>query len=164
MTDPLDVAPAEPFAARLGSGTDATFVFGYSREAALGHREVVLRIFAWADPQQPPAGLEPVVVSADPTPQSQPRVVVNPDNGKLVVVWTAGSPPQRNVLHRVFGPLGAPLSAQAIANDSLVGDQTSPAVTLDPATGDVAIAWTSELPSSATPQKVSAKIFPALLQ
>jgi len=157
-----DVAPREPYGERIGMMDQAALV--YTRDslpdgAGATYREAVLRIF-----QTPGNGSAPFIVTADTNPQSQPRIAANPGNGKLVVVWTAAATGGENVFYRVFDQTGAALTAEKVASDSPLGQQTVPSVTVDPMTGDVVVVWDNFIPNSGKPHKVSAKILPGLLK
>lgn len=165
MSDPLDVKVGEPFAARVATmANDSSFVFGYTREAMDGHREVVVRAFQWTDLTSAPAGGAPTVVSAEMTLQGQPHIAVNPMNGKFVVVWTTVAAGGEDVLFRTFDQKANPLSPETKAPENLIGKQSNPSAAVDPATGDVFIIWSNDNPSDTKPGRISGKMFPKLLQ
>ncbi len=163
MTDgALDVAPHEPVGAWLGPMDQ--FVFGYTRDSApdpdgATHREVVIRMFAG-----PGTGGPPIIVTTDTTAQSEPRILVNPSNRKFLVVWTGGPANGENTFFRAFNADGTPSGEPGIANDSQVGRQTNPGAAIDPKTGTAAIVWDNFVPNSGKPHKISAKIFPGILE
>lgn len=162
MSDVDDVAPREPWGARLG--TQDQFAVAYTRDSVPDvsgavHREVAVRIF-----KAPDDGGKSFLVTADLSPQTQPRLVTNPASKKLVVIWTGGQVGSENVFYRVFDENGMPLTDEKPTGDVLAGQQTLGAGTVDPATGDVAIVWDNFTPNSGKPHKVSAKIFPGLLK
>jgi cysteine-rich repeat protein len=162
ISDIADVAPREPWGERIG--TQDQFAVAYTRESmpdgmGMTHREVALAIF-----QSPGNGTAPLPVSADMNPQREPRIGVNPKNGKFVVAWTGGPPSAENIYLRAFDTAGKEVSAEKIVNENQVGQQTASSVAVDPTTGSVAIVWDNFVPNSGKPRKVSAKIFAGLLK
>lgn len=158
-----DVAPREPAGTRLGA--QSQFAITYSRLSppdpmGMTHREIVLRIF-----QSPSNGGMPIVVSTAATDQREPVIAASPATGKLVVAWTgpaAGG--AEDIFFRVYNAMGLPQSDVLTANDIAAGEQTWPAVVVDPPTGDVAMAWETFIPNTATPRKITGKMFPGLLK
>lgn len=164
LSDPADVDIGEPFAARIGtSANDNSFVFGYTRAATDGHREVVFRTFQWTNLDVPPVGSAPVVVSADPISQSEPSIAVNSMSGRFLIVWTSAVPNGEDVVYATFQPNGMPITPPTKAPENLVGKQTHPGAAVDPASGDVFIAWSNDNPSDTKPGRISGKMFSKLL-
>lgn len=162
LTDASDVTPREPGGVRIG--VQNQFALVYTRDSApdgmgVTHREVVFRVF-----QSPAMGSMPFPVSAGTTEQREPVIAVNPTNGKFVIVWTFVATGGENIGYRVFDPATMMMGDELVANENLVGKQTKPAVAVDPGSGDVVILWDNQVPNSVKPHKVSAKIFPKLLQ
>jgi cysteine-rich repeat protein len=164
LTDPaVDVNVREPFAVRIGAtANDNSFMFGYTREAMDGHREVVLRVFLWTDMTEPPTSGMPIVVFADPSDQSQPSITINPMNNRLVIVWSALAPGGEDVWYATFDSKGMPIKAATKAPDTLVGTQIHPSAAVDPATGDVLMVWSTN--TTGKPLRIAGKMFPKLLQ
>lgn len=162
LSDVNDVAPGEPWGERIGMQDQ--FAVAYTRESmpdgmGMTHREVALVLF-----QSPGSGSAPLAVSADMNPQKEPRIGVNPKNGKFVVVWTGGPPNAENIYLRGFDTAGKEVSAEKIVNENQVGQQTAASVAVDPGTGSVAVVWDNFVPNSGKPHKVSARIFAGLLK
>ena len=105
--------------------------------------------------------MDPIVPATDPAPQGEPRIVVNPANRKFMVLWTSGPMAAENVYYRLFQPNGTPLGEAVQANEGIIGRQTAPTAVVDPKTGDVAVIWDNQ--TTGKPHRITAKIFPALL-
>lgn len=162
LSEGTDVAPREPWGERIGMQDQ--FAFAYTRDsvpdgAGATHREIALRIFSSAGD-----GSASAIMSPDANPQSQPRIAVNPTNGKFVVVWTGGAVNGENVFFRAFDKMGGAITPATDAAESLVGQQTQGSAAVDPVSGDVAIVWDSFVPNSGKPHKIVAKIFAGLLK
>ncbi len=165
LTEPTDTGVRQPTAARIGTmNGDNSFAFVYVRNNPGGYSEVVYRIFAWPNMNMPPNVSPATAVSAEMSAQSQPFISVNPMNGKFVVVWTVQAPSGENVVYKAFGLDGKPMSLETIAPEKINGKQTSPAATVNPQTGDVAIVWATDLSSDTKPSRIAGKIFPGLLK
>jgi cysteine-rich repeat protein len=162
LSDPADIVPREPAGGRLGM--QGQFAFVYTRDSApdgmgVTHREVVYRVF-----QSPGNGSAPTFASVGTSAQREPVLGVNPTTGKFVIAWTFVAGGGENIAYRVFSQTGMPMGDEQVANEVLTGKQTKPAIVVDPFTGDVVILWDNEVPNSVKPHKVSAKIFPKLLE
>jgi Calx-beta domain len=121
---------------------DAVVVWhGTDPQTALDRGDVFARRL---DPAGHPVGGELVVSSQRAAHQSQPDVAVWPD-GSFAVVWRGFlGGDSSDVFVRLFNPDGSPRGADLRVNTTTSGDQTTPSVAVDSATGNFLVVWAGQ--------------------
>ncbi len=92
-----------------------------------------------------PAGETFLVNTTTNGNQSNPAVAMD-NTGNAVVVWEAldAADGSRGIFAQRFEPTGVAVGAEFLVNTGSYNQQTNPAVTMNPATGDFVVAWQSD--------------------
>ncbi len=153
-----DTATDEQTAPSVAAAADGTFVVAWQDyDAQTGDDEVSTRAFSAAG--APLDAVARVNTSTDGF-QTEPRVAASPD-GSFVVAWQTydGNGLDAGIAARRIDADAQPIGAEISVNETTDGDQVTPAVAVDEASGRFVVAWAGDGQDEAGGYAVVARAF-----
>lgn len=140
---------------RIAMNPDGSFVITWT-SGADGSGDVFFQRYNASGVAQ---GSQTQVHSATTGDQSFSTLAVAED-GTFVVTWSGNQTGNYDIYYRRFSALGAPISAEARVNTTLIGNQTWSDVAVDPA-GNFTVTWTSDGNADGDGTAVMTRLFTA---